>query len=143
MDNIRVFDSTLRNDYVNEVYDVWHLYLDCDNPEDREVMVDRGSNERKETTARMNDNPHSGSLVYVTRRRRYSRSYPHRLEINVSRNIGTHRSREEIAREIDEYTQTGKLDVFSMEFNVDYTLKPQSWSIPTELMVRDEEVSIN
>lgn len=138
-----VFDSAHRRTGVNTHYDKWYILLDNENWLEEETLTYRDSYERVESNDRLKKNPNSGHLVFITHRRRYSNSLPYRLEISISREIGTRRTREEIAREIDEMTQNGQIRIHNLEYNVDYTLTPSRWTITDDLLVRDEEISVN
>ena len=66
----------------------------------------------------------------------------YRLEISISRNIGTHSTRSDIAHEIDGmFTGSdGWKRLGELEYNVDYTLTPRSWEITPDLLTKDDEI---
>ncbi len=138
-----VFDSSYRRTGVEASYDKWYVLLDCENWLEEETLTYRDSYSRTESNDRLKKNPNSGHLVFITHRRRYSNNLPYRLEISINRNLGTLRTREDIAREIDEMTQNGQIRIQNLEYNVDYTLTPSHWAITDDLLVRDEEISVN
>ncbi len=139
----RVFESTKRHDYVEAHYDKFYITLDDENHHDEVRLEFVGDYFRKESTDRLKKNPRSGNLVFVTHRRRYSNSLPYRLEISINRNLGTRRSRHDIAESLYDDFHDGRLKVNDLEYNVDYTLTPRDWSISSDMFVRDEEISVN